>query len=244
VAGGLLSFRLSTASGCDSHLACAETPTATFSPGAIRVNIGRPKGVAIVLILPLIAALSAACFYAAFTDPDRDVNWVGVGFGSAFALLLLAMVIRLPRVLKPHGLVFDVPGLHYWHGTTWGFLPWTQVAAVGVGYSEPPKVGSSMRDAAVGRASDGIMKASRMDTKRRSAVEIFPAHPQLLELHPALASYRRDEAPPAAGLAPTRWRITLPLTIGAERAIVQGMTRFAPQRWLGVFCRPWTPLPR
>jgi hypothetical protein len=222
----------------------AEPPTSTFSPDAIRVNIGRPKGVAIVLILPLIAALSAACFYAAFTDADRDVNWFGVGFGSVFGLLLLAMLIRLPRVLTPHGLVFDLHGLHYWQGSTWGFLPWAQVVAVGVGYSEPPKGRSSLQESAVQGASDGIMKASRMDTKRRSAVEIFPAHPQLLDLHPALASYRRDEAPPVAGLPPTRWRIMLPLTIGAERAIGQGMAKFASQRWLGVFRRPWTPLPR
>jgi hypothetical protein len=228
-----------------ARMSQGEAPTPTFSPGAVRVNIGRSKGVAIVLILPLIAALSAACFYAAFTDPDRAVNWFGVGFGSVFALLLLAMLVRLPQVLKPHGLVFDVHGLHYWHGSTWGFLPWAQVVAVGVGYSEPPKIGgSSLQESTVQGASDGIMKASRLDTKRRSAVEIFPAHPQLLGRHTALAPYRREEAPPVAGLPSTRWRIMLPLTISAERAIGQGMAKFAPQRWLGLFRRPWTPLPR
>jgi hypothetical protein len=52
----------------------------------------------------------------------------------------LLLLVRLPSVLKPSGLAFDPAGIHYWRGTDRVLLVWAELAAVGIGYEEPPDV--------------------------------------------------------------------------------------------------------
>ena len=207
------------------------------------VDIGRASVVAIVMAAVLLGGLAAGGVYAALDTQDMKVRVIGFSVAVLFATPLGVMLVVLPKLFQPRGLVFDSDGVRYWRGNTWLLLAWHEVAAVGIGYEQPPELPSlslSLEDAVKGYVTDKLKDALKIDGKRRIAVEIFPTDPHAVQRHPILARYRREQQPPVAGLSPVRWRLPLPPVLGVARSVERGMRTFQQHRWLGWFARPWS----
>lgn len=208
----------------------------------MKVDIGRAGIVAILAGLVLVTVMIAGFVYAAVDSDDAAVTIVGYCFAAIFGILWAMIVVRLPVLLQRRGLVFDERGVHYWHGESWSVLAWEDVAAVGIGYEQPPdlpKIPTSIEGAIKDVLEDRIKDVLKLDGKRRVAVEIFPVTLESMQGHTALARYRREYPAPLEGLPSVRWRIALPPVIGVARGIGRGVESFQPQRWLGWFARPW-----
>jgi hypothetical protein len=220
--------------------AAVTTPAA---PPPVRVDLGRASAVAILLTVVIFGALTAAGVYAAVDATETAVTVIGYTIAGLCGLVLLLLLVALPKLLRRRGLEFDDRGLHYWQGDERMLLPWAEIAAVGVGYEQPPEVPSlplSVQDAIKDAVADKIKDAVKLDDKRRVALEIFPADPAAADRQPLLTPFRKEQAPPAPGLPPVRWRLVLPPVLGVARAAERGVRTSAPQRWLGWFARPWT----
>jgi hypothetical protein len=216
---------------------------ARLSADSVKVDIGRASIIAIVMAVVVLGGLAAAGVYAALDTQDSKERVIGFGVAVLFATPLVLMLVVLPKLLQPRGLVFDADGVRYWRGSTWLLLAWHEVAAVGIGYEQPPDLPSlnlSLEDAVKGYVTDKLKDAMKIDGKRRIAVEIFPADPQAVQRHPILARYRREQQPPVAGLPSVRWRLPLPPVLGVARSVERGMQTFQQQRWLGWFARTWS----
>jgi hypothetical protein len=207
------------------------------------VNIGRASAIAVVMALVLFSAMGAGGVYAALDSTETAVRVIGYTIAAVCALLLLLFLIAMPRLLKRRGLEFDADGVRFWYGDESVALPWPEVAAVGIGYEQPPHVPNlplSVQDAIKDYVADKVKDAVKLDGKRSIAVEIFPVDPAATQRHRILAGYRREQAPPVAGLPPARWRLPLPPVVGVARGVERGVRTFQGQRWLGWFARPWT----
>jgi hypothetical protein len=212
-----------------------------FTPGAVTVDIGRGNKFAAITGAVVFALLVAAAMYAAVTAEEITVLVVGIFFAVLFAIPTVILIVNYRFLTQPRGLVFDARGVHAWHGSHWTAIPWQEIAAVGIGYEEPPKkpeVHLSVQDAIGAKLGDAVKGALKVDDKRAIAVEIFPVYAQTLARYPALARYRREEVPPAPGLVTSRWRLPLPPAPGLTKPVEQGVRTFGPQRWLGWFERP------
>jgi hypothetical protein len=217
--------------------------TGSGSTGSIKVDIGRASAVAVVMAVLVFAALGAGGVYAALDSAETGVRVIGYVIAGLSGLMLLAFVTAIPRLLKRRGLEFDGQGVHFWYGQERLVLPWPEVAAVGIGYEQPPGTPSlplSVQDAIKDYVADKVKDAVKLDGKRSIAVEIFPADPAAAARHPILARYRREQPAPAAGLPGVRWRLPLPPVVGVARGVERGVRTFQEQRWLGWFARPWT----
>lgn len=218
------------------------TTGSTQAP-TVRVDIGRASAIAVVMAVVVFAALGAGGLYAALDTTETGVRVIGYVIAALAGLLLLAFVTAIPRLLKKRGLEFDGRGVHFWYGGDRVLLPWSEVAAVGIGYEQPPGVPTlplSVQAAIQDYVVDKVKDAIKLDGKRSIAVEIFPADPAALARHQILARYRREQAPPVAGLPATRWRLPLPPVVGVARGVERGVRTFSGQRWLGWFARPWS----
>jgi hypothetical protein len=216
---------------------------AGLSADSVTVDIGRASILAIVMAVVVLGGLAAAGLYAALDTRDSTERAIGFGVAILFASPVVLMLAVLPKLRRPRGLAFDRDGVHYWQGSTSLLLAWHEVAAIGIGYEQPPELPSlslSLEDAVKGYVADKLKDALKIDGKRRVAVEIFPADPQAVQRYPILARYRREQQPPAAGLSPVRWRLPLPPVLGVARGVERGMRSFQQQRWLGWFARPWS----
>jgi hypothetical protein len=214
-----------------------------FGPGAVTVDIGRASIVSVGVGTVLLALLTAACVYAVIDADETAVAVVGSVFAVLFGLLLLFLLVSLPKVLQPRGLVFDGAGLRTWHGSAWDLVTWAEIAAVGIGYEQPPdvpKLPTSLLDAAGGVIEDKLKQALKFDDKRKVALEIFPVDPRAFQQHPSLVRYRKTGPVPHPALPPERWRVGLPPALGVAKATEHGARTFAAPRWLGWFARPWT----
>jgi len=207
----------------------------TSEARAVTVDLGRGSLVAVAIGVPLYALSCGAALYAAFDTDQTAVTVIGGFFAVVFGLPLLVMLLNLRKLLAPRGLVFDARGVRYWQGASSCLLPWEAVAAVGIGYEQPPSLPSlSLQDLLKDRIVDALV-----DPRRRIAVEIFPVDPGTVELQPALRRYRREGQAPAEGLPRLRWRLPLPPYSGLVARVTEGVQSFQPQRWLGWFARPW-----
>jgi hypothetical protein len=210
---------------------------------SIKVDIGRASAVAVVMAVLVFAALGAGGVYAAVDSQETGVRVIGYVIAGLCGLLLLAFVTAIPRLLKRRGLEFDGHGVHFWYGQERVLLPWSEVAAVGIGYEQPPDLPTlplSVQGAVQDYLGGKIKEAVKLDGKRSVAVEIFPVDPAATTRHPILAGYRREQPAPAAGLPAQRWRLPLPPVVGVARGVERGVRTFQEQRWLGWFARPWT----
>lgn len=213
-----------------------------YSPGAVKVDIGRANIIALVLAILIFGGLVWAGVYAAINNQDTRERIIGAVFAVFFAIPFLLVLRGARRVMKPSGLVFDARGIHYWQGTSTTMVAWEEIAAVGIGYEQPPSMPSlpaSLEDAVKGYVQDKVKDALKVDGKRRIAVEIFPFLPERVDGYPALARFKRTYQAPAAGLPSVRWRMPLPPVYGVAHSITRGAQTFQPQRWLGWFARPW-----
>ena len=187
--------------------------------------------------------LTGGAVYTAVTTTDTAVRVIGSVIGAMFGLILVAFVVATPRLLRRRGLEFDGQGLHFWYGDGRALLTWPEVAAVGIGYEQPPDTPGlplSVQDAIKDYVADRVKDAVKLDGKRSIAVEIFPADPAAVQRHAILARYRREQAPPYQGLPVVRWRLPLPPVVGVARGVERGVRTFQAQRWLGWFARPWS----
>jgi hypothetical protein len=204
--------------------------------GAVKVDIGRGSRIVILIGVPLGALLSACSVYAALDARDRATAVIGYSFAAFFAVPVLISLAGLRRLLRPRGLAFDGRGVHYWEGGSWTLLGWEDIAAVGIGYEQPPewmplRLGQ--------RLGNEMLDALKIERRRRIAVEIFPAHLGAIDRHPRLTRFRREQQAPDAKLSPVRWRFPLPPAPGLAARVGQGVEAFQPARWLGWFARPW-----
>jgi hypothetical protein len=107
---------------------------------------------------------------------------------------------------------------------------------VGIGYEQPPSLPAlTVEDYLKEKIADAV----KLDGKRRFAVEIFPAHPGVVDRYPMMQKYRREQPAPFAGLPAVRWRLVIPPMAGAAHDIGAGVQAFQPKLWLGWFARPW-----
>ncbi len=218
------------------------TAPPTFSSTAVKVDIGRASIFAVILAVVLFALLTAGSVYAALDTQETMVTVVGFFFAAFFGLILLLSLLVLPKAFQPRGFVFDADGIHHWQGTMWTLIPWHQVAAVGIGYDQPPEVPSlplSIEDAVKSFVVDKAKGAMRLDSKRRFGMEIFPVSPEVLSQYPVLARYRKELHAPAAGLAPLRWRFPLPPVLGTVAQVEKAAQAHGGQLWIGWYARPW-----
>lgn len=203
-------------------------------PSAVKVDLGRGSAVALLILLPVWAAMSAGAIYTVVTAEETMVAIIGSFFALFFAIPLLFALINLKKLLAPRGLVFDARGVHYWQGGTWAWLPWEAVAAIGIGYDQPPELPAlTLQDYVKDKLLDAMI-----DRRRRIAVEIFPIDPRAIAQQPLLARYRREGAAPAPGLPQVLWRLPLPPLGSLAVSVARGVQSFQPQRWLGWFERP------
>jgi len=206
-----------------------------FGPEAVKVDISRGSIVTILIGAPLCGLLSAAAVYAALDAEDNVTRGIGFFFAVFFAVPALMMMVGLPKLIRPRGLVFDAHGVHYWQGTSSTLVPWDELAAVGISYEEPPKLPVvSAGEYVAGK----ILESAKLD-KRRVAVEIFPKDPQSVARYRILAGYRREQSAPSAALPTLRWRVPIPPLSGLAANIEKGVQTFRQQAWVGWFARPW-----
>ncbi|MFJ3404574.1 hypothetical protein [Promicromonospora sp. NPDC090134] len=103
-----------------------------FSPDAHRLDLGRLGAITLVVGILLTGPLGWACGYAVVTDPDPAVEWIAGFFGLLFGGLCVLFVASFWRVTRPRGIVVDVAGIWFWHGTSWDLVRWTQAARIGL----------------------------------------------------------------------------------------------------------------
>ena len=219
-----------------SFAACATI--APMSDGRVKVDLGRGSAVALVTLLPVWILLCAAAVYAVVDAEETMVAIIGGFFALFFSIPLVLVLFHLKKLLAPRGLLFDARGVHYWQGETWALLQWDAVAAVGIGYDQPPDLPAlTPQDYLKDKIIDALI-----DRRRRIAIEIFPADLRAVELQPLLARYRRDGPAPTQGLPRTRWRVPLPPMGSLAASVANGVQGFRPERWLGWFERPKLPV--
>ncbi len=210
---------------------------------AVKVNFGRASAFAAILTLVLLGLFVTGFVYAAVQATDTATAAIGSVFAALFSIPLLMVSVGLRSFFQPRGLAFDTQGVHYWHGNTWGLLPWQEIAAVGIGYEQPPKtpsVPTSVEGAVSDFVADKVKDAIKLDDKRKVALEIYPTNPQSGKHHPGLIRYWREYPAPIPGLAPARWRLPLPPVVVVAHGVSKGVKTFQPHLWIGWFTRPWT----
>jgi hypothetical protein len=208
-----------------------------FDANAIKVDLARGSVKALLVLLPLLLGLCAASVYAAVDAHDRSVLIVGCCFAGFFGILLCGVVMATPRLVQSRGLVFDARGVHFWRGSAWHLLPWGDVAAIGIGYEQPPRVPTLSLSRYLARR---MLDELNIGKWTNICVEIFPDDPaRTLARHPVLARYRREQAPPFPELSPQRWRLPLAPLSDLGHQVGRGVESFEPRRWVGWFERPW-----
>ncbi len=208
--------------------------SATVTAEAVLVDIGRGSVRALALGLPLLATLSGLAFYATL-GADTGTKIIGYFFALFFAAPVLIALSALPKLTANRGLAFDARGVRYWQGKSETLIKWQDIAAIGIGYEQPPELPALfIEDAIKSKILDQIV-----DKRRRLAVEIFPTSDAVMQGRPLLARYRFEQAPPAPGLAQVRWRLPLPPLSRLAADVAKGMETFQSSRWLGWFARPW-----
>src|SRR5262245_28201213 len=104
----------------------------------MKMDLKRANVITLLIGSALCLMLSAAGIYAALDAQDTATRVVGYCIAGLFALPLLMMAFSLPKLLQPRGLIFDEHGILYWQGDSRLLLPWPELAAVGIGYEQPP----------------------------------------------------------------------------------------------------------
>lgn len=240
----------------------ADGASPVFSPDAHRLDLGRLGAITLVVGIVLTGPLAWACGYAVVTDPDPVAKAIAGFFGLLFGGLCVLFVANFWRVTRPRGIVIDVAGIWFWHGTSWDLVRWTQAARIGLSYELPPDlptVGGPL-DHLKAKVSDWVkgkvFGALRVTDKRGIALEIVPLREEELRGLPRLLRYRTKEPGAArratsgavsgaasdlpSGLVPVLWRVRLPGGYHSFEKLVAAGERFGGHTWEGWFRRQWT----
>jgi hypothetical protein len=186
--------------------------------------------------VPVFSLLSAASVKAAIDGKDEATTTIGYAFAAFFALPALLTLLNLKKLLRSRGLAFDARGVHYWEGDSWAHFDWKEVAGVGIGFEEPPKV-PTIRPGQI--LANKLLDAAKVERRRHISVEIFPKDPKIIERQVILSRYRRALDAPAAQLPSVRCRFPLPGATQLAPLVNQGVERFQRELWLGWFARPF-----
>ncbi len=201
---------------------------------AIKVDIGRGSRKVATIWVPVFVVLSAASVKAALDGKDEATTAIGYAFAAFFAMPALLTLLNLKKLLRSRGLAFDARGVHYWEGGAWAHFEWQEVAGVGIGFEEPPKVPTIRLGK---RLADDLLDAAKVERRRYISVEVFPNDPKLIERQAILSRYRRTLDPPAAGLPSVRCHFPLPGASQLAPLVNQGVERFQRELWLGWFAQ-------
>jgi len=201
---------------------------------AIKVDIGRSSRKTVAISVPLFVLLSALSVLAARDGQDVGTTAIGYAFATFFALPALIALLNLKKILRSRGLAFDARGVHYWEGDSWAHFHWNEVAGVGIGFEEPPRV-PTIRPGKM--LANALLDAAEVERRRHISIEVFPKDPQAIERQMILLRYRRALEPPSAHLPSVRCRFPLP-SASLTPLVSQGVERFQPGLWLGWFARP------
>jgi hypothetical protein len=216
---------------------------ARFGPGAVSVNLGRASLIAFVLTIAIMGLFVWGGVYAALDATDTATMVIGIVIAVVCGLFGLVSLLALPRAAAPRFLVFDERGLHYVRGPVVTVVEWSDIAAIGIGFEQPPnvpKLATSAADLLLNVAEPIVFKKLGIKDLRKVGLEIYPLDRAVLGRHPEFARYQREYAPPRADLLSVRWRIPLPPVIGVAKTVETGARAFAGHRFLGWFRRPWS----
>lgn len=229
-----------------------------FSPDAHRLDLGRLGAITLVVGIVLTGPLAWACGYAVVTDPDPVARAIAGFFGLLFGGLCVLFVANFWRVTRPRGIVIDVAGVWFWHGTSWDLVRWTQASRIGLSYELPPDLPTvggpvdHLKAKVSGWVKGKVLGALRVTDKRGIALEIVPLHEEEPGELPRLLRYRVAEPAvggrrttaraqrPVDGAAPVLWRVRLPGGYHSFEKLVTAGERFGGHTWEGWFRRQWT----
>lgn len=186
--------------------------------------------------------------YSAARADDSSARVLGFAIAGLFAIPLVMLLFRLPRMLSPRSVILNPAGLAIRHGQDQVVLPWPQLVAVGFGYEQAVPAGrravptlGGPQEIATDYLAGKAQEALQVSDKRRIAMEIYPARPDAAAWFPKLQPYWQQQLyPPRAGLPPFGWRFPLPPVVSIAQAIDQGIGTFQPNRRLGWYARPWS----
>jgi hypothetical protein len=215
-------------------------------PPPVRVGLGRSNAVVTVCVLAFLCLVVGTAAKGALTSTG-SARVLGAGIGLVFAVPLVMMLWALPKFLARRYVVLDVVGLHIQHGRREVVVPWSDVYAVGLGYEQAaaeraaiPTSVDDLKGIVKDYTVDKVSEALEVSDKRRIALEIMPARPDVAQRYPKLKPYWKHQPPPWAGLPPEQWRFPLPPVVAIAQEVERGVRTFQPRRWLGWYPRPWS----
>jgi hypothetical protein len=215
-----------------------------LEPDSIRVNLRGASVSSLVMSIFAFGALTAGCVYAAVDAQDTGTRVIGIVFAVLFSIPVWLVGLLLANgILQPNGIAFDSRGVHYWRGNSAGLVAWEDIAAVGVGYEQPPhlpNIPTSIDGAIKDFLADKIKDTVRLKDLRKVALEIYPRTEEISSQHPDLTRYWRPYPAQFEGLLPVRWRLPLPPLTGVARTVSRALRTYQPARSVGWFKRPWS----
>ena len=219
---------------------------AVSGPAPVRVGLGRSNVVVALAVLGFLGWIVWAGGHGAYTADSTSARVLGYGIAALFAVPLVMMLRALPRFLSPRQVIVDAESLRIQHGREQVVLPWSELAAVGIGYQRAPDEPAPMpttedeaKEAVQDFLSERAHEALQVSGKRRIALEIFPVRPEAVDAFPRLKPYWQRQ-PPAAGLPALWWRFPLPPVDSIARQIATGIQATRPDRWVGWQPRDWS----
>ena len=216
--------------------------------GSIRVGLGRSNVVVVLAVAAFLAGITVAGIAGSVKNPDAPLGFV---IGGLFGLVLVYFLVKIGPLLRPRAYEFGRDGLRFWHGKENVYLPWSQIAAIGVGYEAKPEdkpeitVPTSVEDAVKERVQgylkDQAMEVLHVSDKRRLGLEVYPVDAALFDRQPRIKPYVKQLTPPGAPKSTPQgaWRLPLPPVIGIAQEVGRGVQTYAPRQWLGWYARRW-----
>ncbi|NUS74464.1 MAG: hypothetical protein HOQ05_13855 [Corynebacteriales bacterium] len=191
----------------------------------VRLDFRRTSPQALLLGALLLLAIEAALIGylvkpEVFTSDEMQPNWVIWFCAIVLGLMIIILAAAVPAMLKKHSMTFDDTGIHWFDRGTELTIGWEQIGGIGVSWRR--------RTTSTARGSF---------TKRKYALELFPADAAFATHHPELSLYRAAEPMPAPGLTPYRYRFMLPPLSPAPAHAAALMEHFYPGKWLGEYER-------
>ena len=136
-----------------------------------------------------------------------------------FGVIFLWFLTASRGIFSGRGFLLDRSGFYArTRGEVVG-VPWTEIAAVGVG------------------SLPWIQNKRLSHPERRQAFEVYPADPGFVARHPEFDRWRVDEPPPMPGLPGVRYRFHLPPVSRLPRYLEHAVQAVAPRKWVGHYRR-------
>jgi hypothetical protein len=216
-------------------------------PPPVKVGLGRSNVVVVLAVLLFCGGIVFFCGKAAFQMEDQESRVVNGLLAAAFAVALVLLLIRLPKLLSPRYVVVDHTGLSIQQGAERVLVPWGELVAVGIAYEVPapeqaktPLSTDAVKEEISGYLAQRASEALQVSDQRRLFLEIFPGRPDAPTAWPRLKPFWKALPPPYPHLSEWAWRFPLPPVTAIGQQIADGLYQRAPRHWLGWFPRPWS----